>query len=157
MAKQKHSISAEETVQRWELRRRAYEEDHEQQAGKELLEWARKWKHTDIADTIIDHMAGKDRQSRGRAFDAPAIMMTVVLLEKIGMTEAAAKKQAAERFHTTLRNVQSYIARDGIEIRQLTDLLLAEVVKTSGKCPDLPGTRLTPEEKQKLDEIIREK
>jgi hypothetical protein len=157
MAKQKHSISAEETVQRWELRKRAYEEDHEQQAGKELLEWARKWKHTDIADTIINYMAGKDRQSRGRAFNAPAIMMTVVLLEKIGMTEAAAKKQAAERFHTTLRNVQSYVARDGAEARQLADLMLAEGVKTSGKWPNFSPACLTPEEEQKLDDITREK
>jgi hypothetical protein len=75
------------------------------------------------------------------------------------MTEAAAKKQAAERFHTTLRNVQSYIARDGTEARQLLDLTLAEVVKTGGKWigPWTSPARLTPEEEQKLDEVTREK
>jgi hypothetical protein len=157
MAKGKPSISAEDVVQKWELVKRAHEEDHEQQAEKELLEWARKWRHTDIADTIIDHMGGYGRRSRGRAFDAPAIVVTVVLLEKIGMTKAAAKKQAAERFHTTLRNVQSYIARDGAEARQLADLMLAGARKTSGEWLDLSPARLTPKEKQKLDEITCEK
>jgi hypothetical protein len=154
MAKEKPSISAEDVVQKWELIKRAHEEDHEQQAGKELQEWARKWRHTDIAETIIDHMVGGSRRSRGRAFDEPAIVITVILLEKIGMTEAAAKKQAAERFHTTLRNVQSYIARDGTEARQLADLMLADVGE--GASNFLPA-RLTPEERQKLDEITREK
>jgi hypothetical protein len=156
MAKEKRSISAEEVVQKWELSKRAREEDHERQAEKELLEWARKWRHTDISQTICDHMAG-NRRPRGRAFDAPAIVMTVVLLEKIGMTEAAAKKQAAERFHTTLRNVQSYIVWGGTEARQLVDLTLTEAAKTGGKWSDLLPARFTPEEKQKLDEITREK
>jgi hypothetical protein len=151
MAKGKRSISAEDVVQKWELAKRAHEEGHEQQAQKELLEWYRKWKHTDIAGAICNFVIG-DRQPRGRAFDVPAIVITVILLEKIGMTEAAAKKQAAERFHTTLRNVQSYIARNGTEARQFADLMLAEGVQ------EWPQEwRLTPEEKQKLNEITREK
>jgi hypothetical protein len=155
MAREKRSISAEDVVQRMELLKRAEEEDHEQQAQKELLGWYRKWKHTDIAEAIRNFMAG-DRRSRGRAFDVPAIVSTVVLLEKIGMTEAAAKKQAAERFHTTLRNVQSYIAREGAEARQVVDLALAEV-RAGRKMPSVSPSRLTPEEEQKLNEIAREK
>jgi hypothetical protein len=156
MAKGERSISAEDVAQKWGLLKRAHEEDHEQQAQKELLEWYRKWKHTNIAEAVCNFVVG-DRRSRGRAFDVPAIVITVVLLEKIGMTEAAAKKQAAERFHTTLRNVQSYVARDGAEARQLADLMLAEGVKTSGKWPNFSPACLTPEEEQKLDDITREK
>jgi hypothetical protein len=156
MAKEKRSISAEDVVQKWELLKRAREEDHEQQAQKELQEWYRKWKHTHIAETICNFMIG-DPRPRGRAFNATAIVTTVVLLEKIGMTEAAAKKQTAERFHTTLRNVQSYIARDGAEARQLVDLMLADVKMSGNWPPRREWARLTPEEEQKLGELACEK
>jgi hypothetical protein len=129
------------------------------QATKELFEWYQKWGHTQLGEAINNIMSGR-RRPRGAAFNVASIMVTVALLEKIGMTGAAAKKQAAERFHTTLRNVQLHVRRGGASLaRQLLDLAMADFTNRGAGVDwaNLPDARLTPEERQKLDEITREK
>jgi hypothetical protein len=149
-------------IQAWEQNWRADEEGHEHQAMKELWEWSRKWEHTAIAGAICGFMEGGERRrARGAVFDRIAIVLTVVLLEKIGMTEAAAKKQAAERFCTSLRNVQYHVAQLGAPCRQMVDFAIAEIAKRGAGWADPPysfGPQLTQEEIRKLNEItFREK
>jgi hypothetical protein len=147
-------------MQALELVRRGKEEGHERQALTELREWYEKWVHTYTAGVIRDFILKEDgqRRARGSAFDWMAVVITVVLLEKIGATEPAAKKQAAERFCTSLRNVQLYTAQYGAAVRQMVDITVTDFRGAGWEHNPSFGLRLTQEEIRKLNEItFREK
>jgi hypothetical protein len=148
--------------QRWETAALKGPADarHEHQAMRELFEWSRKWEHTDISKAICSVMEeGKRRRARGPAFDQIAIALTVVVLEKIGTKPATAKKEVATRFHTTLRNVQGYVAKLGAtpELRQIVDVTVTGWIQEGMYAtPPMLGLRLTQEEMQKLNELTQE-
>jgi hypothetical protein len=159
MTKEKNSTLTKEDKEALALMWRAEEEGHEQQAMEELFEWSRKWKHTDIAGSICGLMGegGDRRRARGPAFDGVGIVLTVVFLEKMGMTEAAAKKEARKRYCADLRNVQLYVARFGPTVRAMLDFAVTNLV-TGWEHNPSAGPRLTQEEIRKLNEItFREK
>jgi|SRR6516225_224669 hypothetical protein len=160
MAKKKNSAltdNEKRRIQRHvELSKRARAEGHEHQALKELFEWSKKWEHTHIAQSISNIMqVDTGRQPRGPAFDISGIVQAVVLLEKIGMTTPAAKKLVAERFCTSVRNVELYLKQRGAITRQIINLSLSD---DKAVWESMPRFRLTEEEVRKLNEItFREK
>jgi len=155
MANEKSNTSTENDaarIRRWfELKKRAREEGHERQALEGLCQWFDKWDHTDLAQRLLDDLgltrdAGR-RQPRGPAFDVLGIVQAVVLLEKIGVTTPAAKKLVAERFCTTVRNVEIYVKKHGAATRQIIDLSL---IDDDGLWDGIDRFRLTEEERLKL-------
>src|SRR5262249_9629941 len=148
-----------------ERARRAAHEGHEQQAMKELSEWFEKWGHTKIGETIENIMSNfimrndpGQRRPRGRAFDMESIVLTVVALEKIGTATPTAKKQVADRFCTTVRNVELYLKKFGAAFRQIFNLIAADDSLGGLDWDHMTRLRLTQEEVRKLNEItFREK
>src|SRR5262249_6196948 len=101
MAKKKDNTltwGEESLIQIVERARRAADERYDQEATKELFEWLKKWEHTEIGEAIKnimrDHLGQRrQRRPRGPAFDKGSIVVTVVILEKIGTATPTAKKQ----------------------------------------------------------------
>ena len=164
MAKEQNGTSTpnEEVIRALELASRYYDEGHEEQAKKELIKWCKKWEHTDIGCSINDFMIERDypewRRPRGRAFDVVSILTAVALLEKINRTPVA-KKVVADRFGTTVRNVETYLKKHGAAIRQIVNHNI-EFGLREGAESFVPEAklRLTQEEMRKTNEaIFREK
>ena len=87
-------------------------------------------------------------------------MLTVVLLEKIGTATPTAKKQVADRFGTTVRNVELYLKEFGAAARQIFNLIVADNswVGFNWDHTHMARLRITQEEVRKLNEItFREK
>src|SRR5262249_40617704 len=132
MAKKKNNTlkgDEESLIQIVERARRAADVGHEQEAAKELSDWFKKWEHTEIRKSIKDIIMRNDpgqRRPRGPAFDKVSIVLTVVLLEKIGTATPTAKKQVADRFGTTVRNVELYLKKLGAPARQIFSLIAAD-------------------------------
>jgi hypothetical protein len=164
MTKEKNSTLTpnEEVIRAIELASQYYDEGHEEQAVKELIKWCEKWEHTDIGcaidDFLIEKYCPEWRRPRGPAFDARLILTAVALLEKINST-AVAKNLAADRFCTTVRNVETYLKKHGAAIRQIVDHNIECSLKEGAESfvPEA-GLRLTEEEIRKINEVIfREK
>ena len=158
--------SGEELAQMLERYKRYCEENHEQQAANELGQWQIKWQHTQIGrilngalgDLHNELMGGGRRRPRGPAFPDSQIVLAVTLLEKIGIAPPAAKKIVADRFCTTVRNVELYLQELGVVTRNFCNLVAARGIKEAFGWNALAHLRLTKEEVQKLNEVIfREK
>jgi len=168
MAKKKDNTltwGEESLIQIVERARRAADERYDQEATKELFEWLKKWEHTEIGEAIKnimrDHLGQRrQRRPRGPAFDKVSIVLTVVLLEKIGTATPTAKKQVADRFGTTVRNVELYLKEFGAAARQIFNLIVADDrwVGFNWDHNHMARLRITQEEVRKLNEItFREK
>jgi hypothetical protein len=86
--------------------------ERDRAAEKELDEWRIKWAGTPIVDRVFAAVSPAKRKRRGHPGKPdPAVLgvlLTVVGLEKCGMSLAAAKKEAANRHCLNLRSVQGY-------------------------------------------------
>jgi len=159
MAKKKNStvLTEEELIQRHDLYERSRRESHELLAERELYAWYKKWEHTNVGRAINNFMSG-DKQTRGRAFDKMAILWAVTLLEKIGIKTPAAKKLVADRFCTSLRNVDLYLKEDGGRRHQVVNIIIPRLEEEIDLGYMTDTLRLTQEEARKINEtIFREK